>query len=79
VPYYIFAVGVHQPPQRLADAARYREAKAILAAVREAAASSDAQPQGAFVRMIFAHDEQAAVLLLTQPRGQDPSLDAEDD
>jgi hypothetical protein len=79
MPYYIFALGTDQPPHCLAGAGTYGEAKAILAALREAAAKSDARPDGAFLRMIFAADEQAAVQLLTQPRAADASLDAEDD
>lgn len=79
MPYYIFALGTDQPPHRLADASGYREAKTILGALREAAAKSRAKPDGAYLRMLFAADEQAAVQLLTQAREPDPALDAEDD
>jgi hypothetical protein len=79
MPYYIFALGTDQPPRRLADASGYRDAKAILGALREAAAKSQTQPVGAHLRMLFAADERAAVQLLTQAREPDPALDAEDD
>ena len=79
MPYYVFAVASQEPPCRVADAPSYREAKAVLGALREAAAKADARPPGAYLRMIFAADERAALELLARPREPDPALDAEDD
>jgi hypothetical protein len=78
MPYFVFAVAAGQRPEPLSCSETYREAKASLVALREAAERSDAVPDGAFVRMVFAPDEAAAADLLTRIREPDPALDAED-
>ncbi len=79
MPYFVFAVAPDHRPEPLAEAQSYRDAKAALAALREAASRSDRIPDGASVRMVFAADAVAAIELLTKPREPDPALDAEDD
>jgi hypothetical protein len=92
MPYYVFSFGPLGLPQKLAEAASYREAKALLNTARAKAQTesvvdsvtqlSRLQPasiEPPLIRMIFAANEIEAADLLTQPRTPDPSAYGADD
>ncbi|MEK9775750.1 MAG: hypothetical protein VW339_06340 [Quisquiliibacterium sp.] len=88
MPYYVLKFGALGLPETLAQAASYREAKALLNAARaQSEHASATQPNRTdtqssappLIRMIFAANEIEAADLLTQPRAPDPSAYGADD